>query len=161
MYPFRTRESPRALPAQAKVPCKSEEADARTRTGDPFITRERQVGDARPRPGTRGRVFPVDHTVSALWQWTRVPARARADVPVLYPAEPRSGQTRKRCEGLAALASDPVLRAVRLAARLHEKQERVSGHLQADCVSRSGLSFGRSRPSPQRGRGLPPSYRGG
>ena len=31
---------------------RSREADARTRTGDPFITRERRVRDARPRAGT-------------------------------------------------------------------------------------------------------------
>jgi hypothetical protein len=42
------------------------EADARTRTGDPFITRERQVGDARPRAGTIGHLFPGDQAVSAL-----------------------------------------------------------------------------------------------
>ncbi len=34
-----------------------ERADARTRTADPFITREGRVGDARPRAGTRGHVI--------------------------------------------------------------------------------------------------------
>jgi hypothetical protein len=43
------------------------------------------VRDARPLAGTRGHVFPGDQAVSLLNQWTRVPARAHADVPVLYP----------------------------------------------------------------------------
>jgi hypothetical protein len=42
-------------------------ADARTRTGDPFITRERQVGDARPLAGTRGHVFPGTEAVSTFY----------------------------------------------------------------------------------------------
>jgi hypothetical protein len=61
------------------------EADARTRTGDPFITRERQVRDARPRAGTCGHLIAGNWPVLPLLRWTRIPARARADVPVLYP----------------------------------------------------------------------------
>jgi hypothetical protein len=60
-------------------------ADARTRTGDPFITRERHVGDGRPRKATHGHVLAGNQAVSRPSEWTRVPARARADVPVLYP----------------------------------------------------------------------------
>jgi hypothetical protein len=41
MYPFRTRTALLSLPGAAegdKSTCKSRKADARTRTGDPFIT---------------------------------------------------------------------------------------------------------------------------
>jgi hypothetical protein len=61
-------------------------ADARTRTGDPFITRERRVRDGRPRAGTDGHVLAGDWAVLEFGKWTAVPALARADVPVLYPA---------------------------------------------------------------------------
>ena len=40
MYPFRTRKPQSALPLQAKIPANRPKADARTRTGDPFITSE-------------------------------------------------------------------------------------------------------------------------
>jgi hypothetical protein len=50
------------------------EADARTRTGDPFITRERQVRDARPLAAARGRVFAGNWTVLCV---RFVDARAR------------------------------------------------------------------------------------
>jgi hypothetical protein len=40
MYPFRTRNPRAALHLQAKVLAKRPKADARTRTGDPFITSE-------------------------------------------------------------------------------------------------------------------------
>ena len=63
------------------------EADARTRTEDPFITRERRVRDARPRAGTRGHVLAGVRPFERVGGGTRVPARARADVPVLYPVE--------------------------------------------------------------------------
>src|SRR5918996_6475820 len=62
-----------------------ERADARTRTGDPFITRGRRLRDGRPRAGTRGHVLAGNWAVLELLGWTRVPARARAHVPVLYP----------------------------------------------------------------------------
>ena len=73
------------VPTQTKAPGNRPEADARTRTGDPFITRERQVRDGRPRAGTRGHVLAGNQVVSRPSEWTRVPARARAYVPVLYP----------------------------------------------------------------------------
>jgi hypothetical protein len=57
-------------------------ADARTRTGDPFITRERGVRDGRPLAGTIGHVFAAKSAVAGFSWWTRVPARAQADVPV-------------------------------------------------------------------------------
>src|SRR5918992_2963055 len=85
MYPFRTREPPSTVAKAEESPASEPKADARTRTGDPFITRERQVGDARPRKGTRGDVLAGNQAVSRPSEWTRVPARARADVPVLYP----------------------------------------------------------------------------
>jgi hypothetical protein len=66
-------------------PCKQAKAVARTRTGDPFITRERQVGDARPRAGTCGHVLAGNWAVLELLRRTRVPAQARAHVPVSYP----------------------------------------------------------------------------
>ncbi len=57
MYPFRTR-SPRFSVANAEeTPAKAAKADARTRTGDPFITREGRVRDARPFAGTSGHVL--------------------------------------------------------------------------------------------------------
>jgi hypothetical protein len=56
---FQKRPPPQR-PGQAPFPCKSGRADARTRTGDPFITRERRVRDARPLAGTRGHVFAAD-----------------------------------------------------------------------------------------------------
>ena len=73
-----------ALPLQKKL-LQMRRADARTRTGDPFITKERRVGDARPRKGTRGHVLAGNQAVSRPLEWTRVPARAQADAPVLYP----------------------------------------------------------------------------
>src|ERR671919_3229689 len=66
--------------------CKKGEADARTRTGDPFITREKQVRDGRPRAGTWGHLLAVNWVLSQASRWTRVPASARVDVPVLYPS---------------------------------------------------------------------------
>src|ERR687892_1908571 len=87
MYPFRTRK-PRSGAATAKEnPAKWPKADARTRTGDPFITRERRVRDARPRAGTCGHVLAGVRPFERVGGGTRVPARARADVPVLYPVE--------------------------------------------------------------------------
>jgi hypothetical protein len=41
-----------------RKPCKRAKADARTRTGAPFITREERVGNARPFGGTRDPRFP-------------------------------------------------------------------------------------------------------
>ena len=41
--------------------------------------------DGRALAGTRGHIFPGEEAVSPLLQWTHVPARAQADVPVLYP----------------------------------------------------------------------------
>jgi hypothetical protein len=58
------------------------EADARIRTADPFITRERPVGDARPLAGTRGRILTGNQLFHRRQKWTRVPARPPADVPV-------------------------------------------------------------------------------
>jgi hypothetical protein len=78
---------------EAGNPASEERADARTRTGDPFITRERRVRDTRARAGTAGHISAGDQPVSPLRQWTQAPARARADVPVLYPGRgetPRS-----------------------------------------------------------------------
>jgi hypothetical protein len=49
-----------------KNPAKAAKADARTRTGDPFITRERQVGDARALAGTRGHLSPGERAVSTV-----------------------------------------------------------------------------------------------
>jgi hypothetical protein len=40
MYPFRTRKPHSVLPRQTEIPANGVEADARTRTGDPFITSE-------------------------------------------------------------------------------------------------------------------------
>jgi hypothetical protein len=44
MYPFLTRKLLFSVANAEEVPAKGPKADARTRTGDPFITRERQVG---------------------------------------------------------------------------------------------------------------------
>jgi hypothetical protein len=73
MYPFRTRKplsrvvsGARALPCPTKLPANSQKADARTRTEDPFITRERPVRDARPLKGTRGHVLPGIWALSCL-----------------------------------------------------------------------------------------------
>jgi hypothetical protein len=38
MYPIRTRQPPRMLPRTTNIPANGLKADARTRTGDPFIT---------------------------------------------------------------------------------------------------------------------------
>jgi hypothetical protein len=75
----------RRQPTDQPEPRLVDRADARARTGDPFITREGQARDGRPLAGTGGHVFPGDEAVPRLIQWTRIPARARADVPVLYP----------------------------------------------------------------------------
>jgi hypothetical protein len=40
MYPFRTRKPCASVAGAEEVPAKSPKADARTRTGDPFITSE-------------------------------------------------------------------------------------------------------------------------
>jgi hypothetical protein len=69
----------------AKIPANRAKADARTRTGDPFITSERRVRDARPLAGTRGQVFPGDQAISRLCQWTGVSARARVERTRLVP----------------------------------------------------------------------------
>jgi len=53
---------------------RQEKADARTRTGDPFITREGRVGDARPLAGTRGHVLAGNSSVLQVRQGTLVPA---------------------------------------------------------------------------------------
>src|SRR5918999_5314454 len=98
MYLFRTRR-PRASVVSAEESSPSEpKADARTRTGDPFITRERRVRDARPLAGTAGHAFSGDQAVSALEEWTRVRARARADVPVSYPEASCSSVARRALE---------------------------------------------------------------
>src|SRR5918996_6253195 len=93
MYPFRTRK-PRSGAATAKEnPAKWPKADARTRTGDPFITREKQVRDGRPRAGTWRHLLAGNWVLSQASRWTRVPASARVDVPVLYPSRNgRAGQ---------------------------------------------------------------------
>jgi hypothetical protein len=46
-----------ALSSVTKVPANGTKADARTRTGDPFITRERRVRNARTRSSARGHVL--------------------------------------------------------------------------------------------------------
>jgi hypothetical protein len=48
-YPFRTQTQPFSVASAEEVPAKRPKADARTRTGDPFITRERRVRDRRAR----------------------------------------------------------------------------------------------------------------
>jgi hypothetical protein len=48
------RAGPQRRQAARYFPANRPRADARTRTGDPFITRERQVRDARLLAGTRG-----------------------------------------------------------------------------------------------------------
>ena len=93
MYPFRTPITLSSLHGVVegdKKSCKSDRADARTRTGDPFITRERQVRDGRPLASSRGHVSAGNWTVLEGNEGTGVPARARADVPVLYPRPPRA-----------------------------------------------------------------------
>ena len=40
MYPFRTQGLPRSVARLDKYPANEAKADARTRTGDPFITSE-------------------------------------------------------------------------------------------------------------------------
>ena len=73
-YPFRTRNAPRgcqsglqeAAPSDKTLQMR-EKADARTRTGDPFITRERRVRDGRPLCGharhdlAGNQALPSDH----------------------------------------------------------------------------------------------------
>src|SRR5918995_3827321 len=86
MYPFRTRGSHFGSASAEESPAKEPKADARTRTRDRFITREGRVRDRRPRPGTRGHGLAGNRAVSPPLEWTHVPARARAGVPVLYPA---------------------------------------------------------------------------
>jgi hypothetical protein len=94
-------ESPQKRPRKIDL----RQADARTRTGDPFITRERRVEDARPLAGMRGYVFAGDKAISRLCQCTGVSARVRAHVPVLYPASWRSrGLPVARSTGLADVA---------------------------------------------------------
>jgi hypothetical protein len=102
-------------------------ADARTRTGDPFITRERQVRDARPLAGTGRQSLAGNRAVLQLEQWTRMPARARADVPVLYPpratgsccagTQSSAWIARRRSPVRARLAPSPEHRSSHLAAR--------------------------------------------
>jgi hypothetical protein len=76
-------------------------ADARTRTGDPFITRERRVRDGWAREGTPGHVPAAQRAVPRLGRWTGVPACAQADVPVLYPARSSVFRSPALCGSLA------------------------------------------------------------
>src|SRR5918996_2185494 len=54
---FRQRAQPPTVCSGA-FPANRPKADARTRTGDPFITRERQVRDARPLAGRAATFSP-------------------------------------------------------------------------------------------------------
>jgi hypothetical protein len=95
--------------------------------GDPFITRERQVRDARPLAGTGRQSLAGNRAVLQLEQWTRMPARARADVPVLYPpratgsccagTQSSAWIARRRSPVRARLAPSPEHRSSHLAAR--------------------------------------------
>jgi hypothetical protein len=87
------------------------EGDARTRTGDPFITREGRVGDARPLADTSGYVLAGNCAVLAIVGRTRVDARARAHVPVLYPGFRRSGKRSAASIDLADAHSDSARKA--------------------------------------------------
>jgi hypothetical protein len=75
--------------------------------------------DARPRKGTRGDVLAENQAVSRSLEWTRVPARARADVPVLYPrclvrqrpvAPDRSGSSNPGASDASSKAPETALR---------------------------------------------------
>jgi hypothetical protein len=93
-----TRTDPKATRPGDETPWRSRRADARTRTEDPFITRERRVRDGRPLAGTRGSVLAGKWAVPQLLRWTRVPARARVGVPVLYPCRPHTDRGREVLE---------------------------------------------------------------
>ena len=67
-------------------PCKRESRH-RTRTGDPFITRERRVRDARPLAGTSGHVYAANDPFLRLSSG-RTCLLVPALVPVLDPATP-------------------------------------------------------------------------
>src|SRR5918994_5440790 len=102
----------KVLDASQKRPLsRTFQADARTRTGDPFITRERRVRDARPRAGTRGHVLAGVRPFERVGGGTRVPARARADVPVLYPVE---ADVWAGCRAHRAMSQPQEVRAARL-----------------------------------------------
>ena len=88
MYPFRTRNAPSVLPGQTNVPANAPKADARTRTGDPFITREVQEGEARVIASSYGRLFSAEQAKSAA---ARVPADGRAGTRLCTPLVPSAG----------------------------------------------------------------------
>ena len=88
MYPFRTQRPRAGFAGTDEIPANGPKADARTRTADPFITSEGRVRDARPLGGTSGHVLAGNGAVLQPTHWTRLPARVRACVPVLYPSGP-------------------------------------------------------------------------
>ena len=65
------------------------EADARTRTGDPFITRQRRVRNGRPRRSTEVHEVPGNTADWRQHERTVEPALVRPHVPDLYPASAR------------------------------------------------------------------------
>jgi hypothetical protein len=64
----------------AEIPCNGAEADARTRTGDPFITRKALAPNASPREGTPA---PINTAIHADTQsGPEAPHTARETAPV-------------------------------------------------------------------------------
>jgi len=62
---------------------------SRTRTGDPFITRQRRVRHGRPRETTEVHKVPGKRPIRSPWVQTLELARARPYVPDSYPTRPR------------------------------------------------------------------------
>lgn len=78
-------------------------ADARTRAGDPFITRQRRVRNGRPGKATRGHAIAGKRLILSSRARTCEPAPAVPHVPVLYPAvEAVSTNARKQKPAPAA-----------------------------------------------------------
>jgi hypothetical protein len=66
-----------------------EKADARTRTADPFITRDRSRREGRVRLSTSGDIYPANRGNPARGSIPRETGRGHRDVPSSYPPERR------------------------------------------------------------------------
>ena len=129
MYPFRTRRLALVLPTQTKAPATRPKADARTRTGDPFITREGRVRNTRPPADTCGHVFPASLLVRPSRMWTR--------------ARPcPSWRTRFVSGKCRELGSVPATQSPRTSADASLRTSGVTGRIRPSGLTRASRGFG-------------------
>jgi integrase len=87
----------------AGIPCKGGRADARTRTGDPFITSKALAPDAGPREGTPAPITTAIHAGAPSGPETPRAAQETAAVYAIYtPRAPRDGFTRRFTDACSA-----------------------------------------------------------